>query len=192
MKVLAIGAHPDDVELGCGGLVSKNESYILLLTEGECGGEGRASEALASSEILGATLYQWLFGDTKLVAPEIIPVIESTIETLSPDMILTMDSLDNHQDHREVAAATLVAIRRYHGIVLSYAGPSNPQFVPNWFEPLTDSAMEKKLQALRCHKSQLNKSYLNEDYVLSLARHWAITTHSVFKYAEPYKFVRKS
>ena len=192
MKVLGIGAHPDDVELGSGGLLLQaDEAHILILSEGEVGGRRRKTEAGQSAKTLGSVCSLHSLPDTRIQARDVIPLVERCIEKVHPHIIVTHYSEDTHQDHREVYAAVSVATRRFQGTVLSYAGPSAPTFQPNWFVSLEDLQMEKKLEALRCHESQKNRPYLHEDYVTSLARYWAIATGSESKFVEPYRLMRK-
>jgi LmbE family N-acetylglucosaminyl deacetylase len=98
VKILAIGAHPDDVEIGCGGFLlkstrAKDEVYIYFLTRGEAGGGGgdqREQEARISAEMIGAKdIWFGDFHDTELTPTgTLVNNIEDIIDRVNPDMIL--------------------------------------------------------------------------------------------------------
>ena len=126
MNILAIGAHPDDIELGCAGtLISastiyKHSVFGLVLTFGEGAGDAkqRKIEMEESAKILN--LNKLFFGnlvDTKISEGiETISVIEQTINLVKPDVILTHTAGDRHQDHRNTALATFPAARNIPNI----------------------------------------------------------------------------
>lgn len=114
VDVLAIGAHPDDVELGAGGtvaaLISAGKKVgILDLTLGELGSRGNATlrtrEALASAELLGASFrYQLNLGDGNIqTTPEQKRQVAEVIRACSPDIILANTLSDRHIDHGNAA-----------------------------------------------------------------------------------------
>lgn len=192
-RILAIGAHPDDVELGCGGLLQQAEaSRIVLMTNGSAGGnpEVRLSEARKASTVLGAAFYALDFADTNIHLPQAICAIERQLSDFNPTMILTMSSNDTHQDHRIVYEATVAAARKTPCTILSYMGPSSiKRSKPSWFVPLNEKQMRKKLEAIRVHKTQGDKPYLSEEYVLNQARYWASISFLDYPYVEPYELI---
>src|SRR5579864_398297 len=114
MDILAIGAHPDDIELGCGGLLIKaarkgHNVHMYTLTRGDASGdpEQRTQEAKASAKFIGAkNLWLDTFPDMGLRGDaELIRHIENRIDSVHPDVILTHHSKDMHHDHRAVATA---------------------------------------------------------------------------------------
>src|SRR5271157_3324105 len=115
MNILAIGAHPDDIELGCGGLLIKSARaghnvFMYTLTRGGASGEPRerTEELQKSAKFIGAKdLKIDDFEDTKLTpGPELINHIESYIRFSDPDLIITHSQKDIHHDHRAIALAT--------------------------------------------------------------------------------------
>ena len=114
MDILAIGAHPDDVELGCGGLLIKaarqgHKVHIYTLTRGGASGDAaqRAEESRESARFIGAKLWLDDFPDTGLSGDaELIGHIEARIDSIRPDLILTHHLRDSHHDHRAVATPT--------------------------------------------------------------------------------------
>lgn len=174
-SVLAIGAHPDDLELGCGASLAKLSAAgvhvrALVLSDGLHGARrshDRCAESRAALRLLGvADVVQADLPDTHLPSfvPRIVRMIESHCAEVLPDRVYTMFKDDRHQDHRAVYEATIVACR---GVpqVLSYETPSSwPNFMPRVFEPI-ERFLERKVAAIRCHRSQHHRDYMQEDQV---------------------------
>jgi LmbE family N-acetylglucosaminyl deacetylase len=165
-RILAIGSHPDDVELGCGGALARHvargdEVTICVVTAGTAGpGDGsvRIEEQRRSCSILGANLEMGDFEDTKvsLQEHELVLFLESVVTKCNPDLVYTHSVDDTHQDHRAVAIASLGATRK-RPRVLAYEAPSSLGFLPNAFVDISDT-LDKKLAALACHHSQVTGS----------------------------------
>lgn len=178
-SVLALGAHPDDLELGCGATLAKLAASgvrvvaVVLSKGGEGGSQGfdRVAETRAALEALGVhQIVQHSLPDTRLheYLNELIAAIEGHVRELSPDRVYTMFDGDRHQDHRAVYQASAVACRRVPQI-LGYETPSSyPNFVPTVFEPV-DDFVELKVRALQMHESQGERLYMHEDKIRSAA-----------------------
>ena len=123
-RVLAVGAHPDDIELGCGATLLAHSAAgdavtMLVMTGGENGpGDdetivGRRLEQEQAARTLGAGL---LWGGQRdcAVTPDAatVAVVERAIKETDADLVYVHAPDDSHQDHRAVAAATLSAARR--------------------------------------------------------------------------------
>jgi LmbE family N-acetylglucosaminyl deacetylase/CheY-like chemotaxis protein len=197
--VLAIGAHPDDVEIGCGGTLLRHaqagdRTTILTLTGGEHGGDAgaRADESRAAAELLGASLVHLQLPDTVLSeGPDTISAIEAVIEDVGPTIVYTHTLRDNHQDHRATNRATMIAARRVPNL-LCYQAPSTViDFTPTHFVDVTEF-IEAKLRALRAFASQhAVRAYLADDMTLATARYWSRFAGGV-GYVEPLEVVRTS
>ena len=109
-KILAIGAHPDDVELGCGATLARlvaegHNVFIIDLTRGELGTRGsaqtRQDEATHASEILGVTQrFNLAFRDGFFMNDEAHQrILMSYIRHLQPDMVIGNAPVDRHPDH---------------------------------------------------------------------------------------------
>lgn len=171
--VLAVGAHPDDLELGCGATLAKLVDagvYVraLVLSEGLRGGadtHDRCVETRAALQRLGVVdIVQAQLPDTQLAsaAPEMIRLLESQCQAFKPERVYTMFREDRHQDHRAVYEATIIACREVPQI-LSYETPSSwPNFMPVVFETV-EQFMDKKIAALDCHVSQ--RAYMQEHQI---------------------------
>lgn len=193
-RILAIAAHPDDVELGCSGLLQRySQRRILIMTCGEQGGAApmRRGEAIEAAAVLEASATVLDFPDTLLEVADLIPVIEAEIAATRPTVIATLSDVDLHQDHRAVAIATEIAARDAQCTILAYVTPSAAErWRPNWFVNLTEAHMARKLQALRCHRSQQDRRYLSDEYVRGMGHYWAMVERSRAAYVEPFALVR--
>jgi LmbE family N-acetylglucosaminyl deacetylase len=177
--VLALGAHPDDLELGCGATLAKLCAagvavHAVVFSEGTRGapaGSNRAAETRIALQSLGvASVAQHQFADTRLheALNELIGLMEEHVARTNPDRVYTMFAEDRHQDHRAVYQASAIACRRVPQI-LAYETPSSyPNFIPTVFEPV-DDFMERKIGALKLHQSQGDRLYMHEEKIRSAA-----------------------
>ncbi len=175
--ILAIGAHPDDIEFGCGGTIIKytergHRLFLNIMTEGGSGAKTaiRTEEQEASKAILGATDIFWGgYEDTHLVVDvELIGKIEKVIKKVKPDFIFCNFPDDTHQDHRHLSQAVMSATR-YIRNVLFYEGPTTQNFKPHVFVDIADT-LDKKIQALKAHKSQVMKTNIEDLSIVEVAR----------------------
>jgi LmbE family N-acetylglucosaminyl deacetylase len=177
MNILAIGAHPDDIEFGCGGGLIKYRKrgcdiYLFVLTPGELGGdpEVRETEQYEAQRIIGAK--EVFFGgykDTELkMNLELIHKIEEVIKKVKPRFIFVNYYDDTHQDHVALAKASLSATR-YISNVLFYEVPTTVGFHPNVFVDIKET-FEAKLASLEAHRSQMSKTNVEGLSILDIAR----------------------
>ncbi len=178
MRVLAIAAHPDDVEIGCGGTLIKyaergHDVFLLVITKGEKGGdpEVRVAEQIRSAEIMGAKDVFWgEFMDTELLnrGNDIIRLVEYYLDRIEPDFIFVNAFDDTHQDHRAVNRSVLSATR-YVKNVLFYEVPTTSSFSPQVFVDISDF-LDRKIMALEAHASQVMKTNIEGVSILDIAR----------------------
>jgi LmbE family N-acetylglucosaminyl deacetylase/CheY-like chemotaxis protein len=197
--VLAIGAHPDDVEIGCGGILLRHVALgdsvnILTLTSGEAGGAAaeRIVESRRAAESMSARLFQTELTDTGLSVSDgrMIGAIERVISEVQPTIVYTHSRHDVHQDHRNVHDATLVAARRVPR-VYCYQSPSGSiDFRPSRFVGV-DEWMDRKLEVLGAYSSQVKiRRYLQEDLLRATARYWS--RFGTSRNVEPLEVIRDS
>ncbi|HTT52395.1 MAG TPA: response regulator [Streptosporangiaceae bacterium] len=197
-SVLAIGAHPDDVEIGTAGTLLAHRQMghdvaILTLSRGARGGQEdtRSDEAQKAAEIIGATLYHENLRDTSISeADPTIGVISRVVAEVRPTVIYTHSLHDVHQDHRNTHRAALVAVRGV-GRVYCFQSPSaTVDFRPTRFVPI-DGQLGEKLRAIDAFGSQVEiRAYLEPDLISATARYWS--RYCGARYAEPFEVVRES
>ncbi len=197
-KILAIGPHPDDLEFGCGGTLLKlaGEGFdisLLVMTGGEYGGDAkiRRREQELSAGLLGAKLFWGGFKDTEVPAGrEVINCAEKMIKKIAPDVIFCNYPQDTHQDHRNVSQAVVTAAR-YASNLIFYEVPTSIDFLPEIFSDI-GSVLEEKTKLLRFHKSQVNKTRVENLSIIESAKSAAIFRgyQARVKYAEGFKAQR--
>jgi LmbE family N-acetylglucosaminyl deacetylase len=166
LKILAIGAHPDDIELGCGAalLAHRRAGHavtMLVMTSGRGTSEQqlRPPEQEEAAALLQAQLLWGGFEDGRVPDGEpAVRVIEDTIATTGAEIIYTHAAADSHQDHRAVAGATAAASRKTQR-VLAYESPTSLGFSPTHFVDV-EGLVEAKLNLIRVHLSQVMKNGL--------------------------------
>jgi LmbE family N-acetylglucosaminyl deacetylase len=181
LNILAIGAHPDDIELGCGGTLLKavrqgHNVTMYNITRGSASGdpEKRVQELIHSSQIVGVdTLWIDNFEDTKLsLNSELVNHIEYFIDKVKPDLIYTHSGCDNHHDHRAIAAATIEAGRFVPNIV-AYEMPVTRDFRPQVYFDISDM-IDEKIQLLNVFYSQRDKMFIKSNAIRGLAYYRAL------------------
>jgi LmbE family N-acetylglucosaminyl deacetylase len=199
MNVLAIGAHPDDIEYGCGGMLTKyaergHDVYLWIASDGALGGDAsvRRQEQSDSALVMGAREVFWGdYLDTEIpLTRELIVRLESVIRRIKPRMIFVHYPDDTHQDHRNLAQSTLSATR-YVPNFLFYEGPTTQNFTPNCFTDI-EKVLDKKLACLEAHRSQVAKTNIEDLTILELAVSSANFRgiQARVKYAEAFQSIR--
>jgi LmbE family N-acetylglucosaminyl deacetylase len=199
MKILAVGAHPDDIEFGCGGTLMKyvnagHDVYLLVLTDGSIGADPalRMAEQKKSADVMGIKALFWGgFPDTELQDNrELIIKIEEIEAKVMPDIVFLNHPDDVHQDHRALANAGISATR-YVKEVLFYEVPTTVNFEPEIFVNIQD-VLQKKLDLLRMHASQVNRTRVPNLTILESAQSCATFRgyQGRVKYAEGFKGFR--
>lgn len=198
--ILTIGAHPDDIEFGCGATILRlreegGTTYGLVLSVGERGHETdtrevRIDEARTAARVMGLSDIEFHnFPDTNLHEhkEEIRVVIEKALVRWRPDIIFTHNGHDVHTDHRTVFDATREAARGAYTI-LCYENPNTPpSFHPGYFFDV-GGYIEDKVKALECHKTQMGKAYAASTVVRAMAGFRG--TQARVEYAEGFEAMR--
>lgn len=199
MNILAIGAHPDDIEFGCGGTLLKyhakgHKVHLLVLTQGTFGASSkrRKTEQEKSAGFLGAKTFLWGgFKDTELVVNhDLILKIEEAVNSIRPDVVFLNYFDDVHQDHRAVAQAGLSATR-YVKEVFFFEVPTTQHFEPDIFVDIGD-VLDRKVKLLKLHASQVDKTRVANLTILESAQSCANFRgfQGRVKFAEGFKALR--
>jgi two-component system response regulator HydG len=180
-RILAVGAHPDDVEIGAGGTllshrIAGDAVTILTLSGGARGGDAamRRGESEAAADILGARLLMEDLEDTRIREGDpTVSIVESVIRDVEPTIMYTHSINDIHQDHRNTHSAAMVAARRVPYVLCFQSPSATIDFRPSRFVNI-EAAMDGKLEAIRAFASQATtRDYLDEDLLRATARYWA-------------------
>jgi len=184
MNVIAIGAHPDDIESYCSGTMAKyaargDNVFFCVVANGDKGGYGvsaeelakiRAEEAKNAAKVIGATLIHIGLPDLGIrICDEHLNLVVDAIREAKADLIITHPPDDYMMDHRNTSelvyqASFIVGIPNWETNVPYYKGtppvyymdpPSGVGFIPTEYVDITD-VWDKKIEMLRCHKSQVD------------------------------------
>ncbi|MEU0741578.1 PIG-L deacetylase family protein [Streptomyces sp. NPDC006134] len=197
-RLLVVGAHPDDCEIGAGGIIHRRvrdgwQVSMLAMSHGSWGGEPgqRAHEAQEAAASLGAASFHLEdFPDGHITdETETVQAIERVVHEVDPDVVLVHSVRDTHQDHRAVHRATLVAARRVPRVGCYQSPSATADFTPNRFIGLREEDVEAKLAAIARHASQATtRPYLDVGLIRATARYWGRFTND--KFAEPLEIMR--
>jgi LmbE family N-acetylglucosaminyl deacetylase len=196
-RVLAFGAHPDDLEVGAGGLLARlseeGADVTLAIVSIPSNAEQRKAEATAAADLLDANLFV-LYEDKPcrvedIAMHELVRRFDQIVGDVRPDLVITHSANDLHWDHSLVNRATVSALRRTPCDLFAYL--SSPEMnaqsrsFGNCFADISKH-MDAKVNAIACHKSQLPK--LDLESSRDLAR--AMGRISGYQYAEVYEVLR--
>jgi LmbE family N-acetylglucosaminyl deacetylase len=200
--ILAIGAHPDDIEIGCAGtLLSFSKLganiYFIIASLGEqCKvkdshnlslSDIRKKESSSAAKIIGVKEITYLMLPDTFIEHngETVNNIEEIINLIKPDLIFTHTLEDKHQDHKNLGYATISASRRIKSNILHYETPSTAQsFKPVVYSDITHN-INKKVKILKLFSTQNEKIFLDNEAIVGLARYRGYTSGS--KYAEAFE-----
>jgi LmbE family N-acetylglucosaminyl deacetylase len=202
LRLLAIGAHSDDIEIGCGGTILKlieqgslsEVCWVVLTGETKRSTEaGRSADGLlgdiASKRVI---LKDFRDGYFPYDGAEIKNFFEELKGEFSPDVILTHQRSDLHQDHRVTCELTWNTFRDH--LILEYEIPKydGDMGAPNLFVPIDESLCRKKIDHLMTHfGSQRSKRWFKEDLFSGLLRLRGMECNSPTSYAEAF-YCRKA
>jgi LmbE family N-acetylglucosaminyl deacetylase len=180
LSLLAIGAHPDDIEIGSGGtLLSLAESqpgmkvhYLVLTGTPERQLEARAAaDAFLSGTELTVDLHDLPEGRLPAIWGEVKEVLEAVARTFSPDLVLAPSRDDAHQDHRTIAEIVPTVYR--NSLYLAYEIPKwdGDLSRPSVFVPLSSELAHRKVELVqKSFPSQHSRDWWDDEVFLGLAR----------------------
>jgi len=196
-RVLVIGAHPDDIEIGCAG------TLLRLIDRGAVadvcwvvasGDPARAAEARASADALLAPVArrtvlvrEFEDGFFPYHGTAIKRFFEELKRDVDPDVVFTHQRRDLHQDHRLLGELTWNTFRDH--LILEYEVPKydGDMGAPNVFVPLEQPVCERKIEHLMTHfASQLERRWFREDLFSGLLRLRGMECNSPTSFAEAF------
>jgi len=202
-KILVLAPHTDDGELGCGASIHKFASegkevfYVAFSICTKSLPEHMhpmtlANEVKKATEILGVKKENLVLFDFDVRhfpshRQEILEEMVKLNASIKPDLVLMPNVNDIHQDHQTIYAEGLRAFKQT--TILGYELPwNNLIFTTNTFIKLDEANIKQKIAALNEYKSQSARTYLNEDFIRSLARTRGVQIGT--DYAEAFELVR--
>ena len=196
-RVLAIGCHADDIEIGCGGtlltLARANPglevAWIVLAAPGERGAEAKASAEAFLADAGTALVEVHEFRDSFLPhhGAEVKEVFEALKGRVDPQVVFTHAGYDFHQDHRLACELTWNTFRNH--VILEYEIPKVDGDLgrPNVYMPLTAEVAEEKVTLLDRHfPTQSGKHWFERDLFLGLMRLRGMEAVAPERYAEAF------
>ena len=198
LKLLFLGAHSDDIEIGCGGTVLKLLSarsnvevvWVVFCSSAEREQEARTSASLFLQQARGQTrviVMKFRDGFFPYQGAEIKESFEELKKDVDPDVIFTHYRDDRHQDHRTISDLTWNTWRRH--LILEYEIPKydGDLGTPNVFVPLDDDVCARKIKYIcDVFRSESNKTWLTEDTFQAILRLRGIECASPDRYAEAF------
>jgi LmbE family N-acetylglucosaminyl deacetylase len=197
LQILCLGAHSDDIEIGCGGTIlhlAKQHSECVVHWAVFSASGVRLAEAQRGAELFttraksrGLILKNFQDGFMPFVGAELKAVFEEELKAISPDLVFTHNRKDAHQDHRLIAELTGNTFRDH--LILEYEIPKYDGDLgqPNCFVPLEAEIFQEKVRSImEAFPSQHSKRWFREDTFLSLMRLRGMECNSASGYAEAF------
>lgn len=201
--IVVFAPHTDDGEIGCGGFIAAAVEqglpvYYVAFSSAQISLPPGAPkdtlirEVKAATNVLGIPrerliLFEFPTRSFPAYRQEILDKMIEIRENISPQLIMAPSLNDIHQDHATVAQEALRCFKKQS--ILCYEEPwNNISFATNCFISLKKNHIQKKIEALKCYKSQMRRSYLNENAIWALAA--TRGTQLEGGYAEAFEVVR--
>ena len=209
MRILAVGAHLDDIEIACGGTLAKaieaghNVKVLIMSKSGYTNKEGKiqrsdevaVKEGINALHTLGIMDIEIFDFETKDIPfrSDVVNVIDLVISQHNPDIIFTHHPFDTHQAHEGVSKATIAAARRKNTVFfyepITPSGRSYVAFKPMLYVDI-ESTLDKKIESLKCHTSEYNK-FGAEDWIEGVRCRCGFRGYEIGKkYAEAFEVLR--
>lgn len=209
MRILAVGAHLDDIEIACGGTLAKAirsghiVKVLIMSKSGYTNKEGKiqrsdeiaVKEGLNALHTLGIEDISILGFETKDIPfrSDVVNAIDLCVASFEPDIIFTHHPFDTHQAHEGVAKATIAAARRKNTVFfyepITPSGRSYMPFKPTMYVDI-ESTISQKIESLKCHTTEYNK-FGAEDWIEGVRCRCGYRGYEIGKkYAEAFEILR--
>ena len=209
MKILAVGAHLDDIEIACGGTLAKavesgHEVKVLIMSKsGYTNTKGKiqrsddvaVKEGVKALQTLGIQDIEILDFETKDIPfrSDVVNAIDLCISNYNPEIVFTHHPFDTHQAHEGVSKATIAAARRKNTVFfyepITPSGRSYVAFKPTLYVDI-EPYLDKKIESLKCHTSEYNK-FGAEDWIEGVRCRCGFRGYEIGKkFAEAFEILR--
>lgn len=197
-RILCLGAHADDIEIGCGGTVLKllqmgggrvSVDWVVLSAPGQRSTEAnRGAEAfLSRAKAARVSIEDFRMSYLPYVGAELKERFDALGADVSPDLVLTHSGDDFHQDHRMVSELTWNTFRDH--LILEYEIPKYDGDLgrPNVFVHLDEETSRLKVESiLAVFESQRSKPWFTEDVLVAMLRLRGMESRSPSGFAEAF------
>jgi len=165
MKVLAFGAHPDDLEIGMGGTIARyaarGHEVLMVVATVPNRKESRVREAEEAAAVLGADLVVMDVDPDELVfSRQLVRRFDQVFNGYAPDVVYTHSNKDSHQDHAAVTNAVIATTRKNDCSVYMYEQTIPGGIAPNPFHGQyyvdVSDCITQKLDSIMAHRTQLD------------------------------------
>ncbi len=197
LRALCLGAHSDDIEIGCGGTIlswikrgTPLDVHWVVFSAG--GARGKEAKQSAEAFLSGATqakvsTFEFRDGYFPYQGAELKDCFERLKQEFDPQIVLSHRRDDAHQDHREIARLTWNSFRDH--LILEYEIPKWDGDLgrPNLYQPIEQAALERKIALLQEHfKTQRTKDWFDPDTFRALARLRGMECRALERVAEAF------
>jgi LmbE family N-acetylglucosaminyl deacetylase len=196
-SILCIGAHCDDIEIGCGGTLLQlcrqhpglRVDWFIAVAPKQRAEESRqaAGRLLQDAGSYSLDLHDFPDGHLPYCASDVKNDLRALASGINPDIVLTHTKDDAHQDHRFLAELTWQTFRDH--VVVEYEIPKYDGDLgrPNWFVPLAHEAVDRKVNCLlECFPTQRGKPWFDADTFRGLMRLRGMECRSPSGFAEAF------
>lgn len=202
-RIFVLAPHTDDGELGCGGAIASfieagKEVFYIAFSSAEISVPDGFPKDILQQEVKAATnvlglpedhliLFRYEARRFSAYRQDILEDMITLEKKFHPDLVFLPSSFDTHQDHHVVSHEGFRAFKKTS--MLGYELPwNNLTFHTSCFMPLNEQALQKKIEALQCYRSQFSRPYMTKEFVESLARMRGVAIH--VPYAESFEVIR--
>ena len=196
-KILCLGAHADDIEIGCGATILKIAQeypkaefrWIVFAAEGKRAEEARQGANSFLSDIESKVVDVQAFKDSyfPFVGASIKDYFVNLKKEFSPDLVFTHYSNDAHQDHQLIAKLTWNAFRNNFILEYEIVKYDGDLGIPNFYVHLNESLVKRKISNIcGIFQSQIGKEWFGEETFRSIMRIRGLESNSPNKYAEAF------
>ncbi|MGO8756751.1 MAG: PIG-L deacetylase family protein [Terracidiphilus sp.] len=196
LEFLCLGAHSDDIEIGCGGTILRLADeypdarfhWVVLGARGAREDEARrAADLMVGNRLKTIHVHGFQDGFLPYLGKEVKDLFEDKLKAISPDLIFTHFRDDAHQDHRLICELTWNTFRDH--LILEYEIPKyDGDFGrPNFYVPLSAASYRKKIDVLmEAFQTQRSKRWFDESTFLGLMRLRGVECNAPSGYAEAF------
>lgn len=174
-KILILSPHCDDSELSCGGTIARfleegKEVYVVAFATAQATKE-EYFNSMISLGVENPQLYDFPFRRFNEKRQEILDALIKIRKDINPDIVFLPSEYDTHQDHEVIYQEGFRAFKK--SSILGCQGAWNQKRVDlNFFIPLEERHIDRKIRALENYKSQSEKFYCSADYIKGESKHW--------------------